>query len=121
MFNHFTTFHDPPPLHQSQLQRAPIIADVLATLVTVCDRVPCEGAREGHQQWATTSGQPHATPSWNTLLVGCDMFRLLASCLAPSALEDDALLEAVGLVGALAGHAQLAQHLADSGAVRVPF
>lgn len=58
-----------------------------------------------------------AVPSWSALLVGCDVFGLVASWLC-GVQPDDVLLEAVALAGALAGHEQLAAQLADSGAVR---
>jgi hypothetical protein len=54
--------------------------------------------------------------TWNALLSGCDVFGMLVSILT-GLLDDDVLLEAVSLARVLAGHASLAQQLADSGVV----
>lgn len=91
--------------------------ELLATLAAVCDTVPLEpadGGEEGGPPPAPAGGTPG--PSWNRLLVGCDIFGALATCLSRPP-EDDALLEAVALAGALAGHAALAPQLAESGVV----
>jgi len=91
--------------------------EVLGTLAAVLDLVPM--TLEQNQEQVDVSAQPpqqQAASSWNTLLVGCDVFGVLQSCLT-ALTEDDALLEAVVLTGALAGHTQLVAQLAESGAV----
>jgi hypothetical protein len=89
-----------------------VLVEVLASLAAVCDHASGTAGVEEPDQVGFEAGGP----SWSTMLVGCDIFGLLATCLQAS-LEDDTLLEAVALAGSLAGHAQLAQDLADSGTV----
>ena len=81
-------------------------------LAVVCDAA---AMAQGHAN-AAGPGSAVPGPTWNALLVGCDVFGLLASILEQPD-DDDVLLDAVVLAGALAGHASLAQHLADSGVV----
>jgi hypothetical protein len=86
----------------------------MGTLAAVCEAVPLPA-----EQGLPSGGQAQpvvAAPTWNALLVGADVFGLLQTALA-SSLEDDALLEAAALTGALAGHEALASQLAESGAV----
>ncbi|KAI8472723.1 MAG: kinesin-associated protein-domain-containing protein [Monoraphidium minutum] len=100
---------------------ADLTCEVLATLSSVFDAVPMlpeDGdCGVGVGAAAAAAAFPGAL-SWNALLIGCDVFGLLASCLS-GGLEDDVLLEAVVLAGAVAGHSTLAQQLADSGVLPV--
>jgi hypothetical protein len=85
--------------------------EVLAMLAAVFDAVPGGGGGDNSGGDGTGRG-----PSWDVLLVGCDIFgALLAALLGPT--EEDALLEAAALAGTLAGHAAIAPQLAESGAV----
>lgn len=99
---------------QDQQATSDLIGEVLGTLGAVCDAVPATAVED--EEPAGRRIEASLGPSWNTLLIGCDIFGALHSCLTGK-LEDDALLEAVVLAGALAGHAALAQQLADSGVV----
>ena len=102
-------------IHQDGTATPDLWVEVVGTLAAVCETVPLL-AEQGPP---TGSAAQHAvaTPTWNTLLVGADMFGLLQTALT-SPLDDDALLETAALAGALAGHEPLASQLAESGAVR---
>jgi hypothetical protein len=109
------------PSLQDQAATPNLQAEVLGTLAAVFDAVPLSPADSEQTAGPDDSEQQQAaaapnSPSWNSLLIGCDIFGVLLSCLTGLS-EDDALLEAVALTGALAGHAQLAPQLAESGAV----
>ena len=79
---------------------------MLATLAAVFDSVPAGG----DTRW------PDTAPSWNALLVGCDLFGALLACLTEPN-EEDAILEAAALAGALSGHPSIGPQLAESGVV----
>ena len=91
------------------------VLEAMGTLAAVLSAVPV-----GPASTETNGGAslPAAAPSptWSTLLVGCDIFDMLAACMS-AAIQEDLLLQAINLVGALAGHAPLASQLSESGLV----
>ena len=102
--------HAPPPHGRTRQDSAlspDMRCEVLGTLAAVCDAVPLEPAVGSPVGVSGTAGAANAAggPSWQSLLVGCDIFGALAASLA-TGVDSDVLLEAVALAGALAGHAR---------------
>lgn len=86
-------------VQQSAATGPELFVEVLGTLASTCDAVP-----------AGSNG----AFDWSNILSRCDIVGLLQAYLAPGALEDDAALEAVVLVGAVCGDAAVAPAVAAS-------
>jgi hypothetical protein len=69
------------------------------------------------QAAAIAGGKSAAAECWDAALASTRAVRAVAACLA-SPIGDDALLEAVALIGSIAGRPAMAKQLAESGAVR---
>lgn len=127
------------------LAAADVRSEALGVLAAVCSAVPLPAADEGAAAAATaadndhddgtkaTDGGAEAAAAWRSALpqiggavldaVGSQLGGVSGSTVGAEVppLEDDALLEAVGVIGGLAGHAHVAEDLASSGLVRFFF
>ncbi|KAF6257067.1 kinesin-associated protein-domain-containing protein [Scenedesmus sp. NREL 46B-D3] len=92
-------------LLQSPTTGPELFVEVLGTLAAACDALS-SSSQDGGSSSGGSLGQ---------LLPVDELLRLLQACFVPGALEDDALLEAVVLLGALAGRPELDEPLASCG------